>query len=133
VNRRWNRLAGVAVATILLSRCAAVVAPATVAPAVTAALPAVRETLTFAQEVAAVPMAAAAVLCLPLGAVECVLSPLPEITFMSGLRHIGRGVVAPFKFVEAVVTLPYDTVKAATGVVNAVPQAAGLPGLVPAP
>lgn len=100
---------------------------------VTGAIPVVRETLSFAQEVAAVPKTAATVLCLPLGLVECVLSPLPGIKFMSGCRHIGQGVVAPFQFVEAVVTLPYDAVKATTGVVNAVPQAAGLGQVIPAP
>ncbi len=122
------------VAAVVLLACGARAAtPATVVPAVTATLPAVRETLSFAQEVAAVPITAATVLCLPLGLVECVLSPLPGIKFMSGCRHIGQGVVAPFQFVEAVVTLPYDAVKATTGVVNAVPQAAGLPAIVPVP
>ena len=100
---------------------------------VTGAIPVVRETLSFAQEVAEVPKTAATVLYLPLGLLECVLSPLPGIKFGAGCRHIGQGVVAPFQFVEAVVTLPYDAVRTATGVVNAVPQAAGLGPVIPAP
>lgn len=121
------------VVAMFMAGVTAAVEPTIVAPAVAAALPAVQETLSFAQEVAAVPVTAITILCLPLGLVECVLSPLPGIEFMSGCRHMGQGILAPFRFVEAVVTLPYDAIKATTGVVNAVPQAAGLGAIVPAP
>jgi hypothetical protein len=122
-----QRLAGMAKAAAILT-C---VVSAT--PALAEAPPVAREALTFAQEVTDVPRTAVNVLRLPLGLVECVFSPLPEVEFMSGLRHIGQGIVAPFKFVEAVVSLPFDAVKAATGIAAAVPQAALLPAVIPVP
>jgi hypothetical protein len=81
-----------------------------VAPAVTAATAA--QALPVVKEVAAIPIAAGEILCLPWGVVECVFSPLPNVSFRSGLGHIGTGIVAPFKLVEAVVSLPYHAVVA---------------------
>jgi hypothetical protein len=48
------------------------------------------------------------VLRLPLGVVEVAFSPLPGLTLFSGLRNIGKGLVAPFKLVESVLVLPYN-------------------------
>lgn len=45
---------------------------------------------------------------LPLGLVEVVLSPLPEVEFREGLRDLGAGVVAPFKLCMAVFEMPYE-------------------------
>ena len=112
---------------------AAAAVPPAAAMATKGSIPGVGETMTFVQEVAAVPKHAGEILYLPLGVVECVFCPLPEVEFKSGLGHIGTGLLAPFRLVEAVVTLPYDAVTAVIGTVNAVPKAAGLPAIVPAP
>lgn len=85
--------------------------PEIVAAAAQAA-PVVKESIGFLQHVAQVPIYAGEILCLPWGMTECVGSPLPGVSFISGLRHIGTGVLAPFKLVAAVVTLPYDAVTA---------------------
>lgn len=88
------------------------VAPAVTAATAAQALPVVKEGASFVKEVAAIPIAAGEILCLPWGVVECVFSPLPNVSFRSGLGHIGTGIVAPFKLVEAVVSLPYHAVVA---------------------
>ena len=45
---------------------------------------------------------------LPLGLVEVVCSPLPEVEFKEGLHDLGAGVLAPFKFCIAVFEMPYE-------------------------
>ena len=59
---------------------------------------------------------------LPLGLVEMIFSPLPEVDFMEGLRDTGKGVIAPFKFCMATLEMPYEVYSglsdAATGVVE---------------
>ncbi len=45
---------------------------------------------------------------LPLGLVEVVASPLPGVEFKEGLKDLGVGVVAPFKFCIAVFEMPYE-------------------------
>jgi hypothetical protein len=88
------------------------VAPVVTAAAAAQAVPVVKEGASFVKEVAAIPISAGEILCLPWGVVECVFSPLPNVSFRSGLGHIGTGIVAPFKLVEAVVSLPYHAVVA---------------------
>lgn len=45
---------------------------------------------------------------LPLGVVEVVASPLPEVEFKEGLKDLGAGVVAPFKLCIAIFEMPYE-------------------------
>ena len=45
---------------------------------------------------------------LPLGLVEVVASPLPGVEFKEGLKDLGVGVVAPFKFCIAAFEMPYE-------------------------
>jgi hypothetical protein len=137
---RLRRYALAVIACLLAAGSPARANPAVVAaaqPAVGAVpspkvnVPVIPQAVTLAQEVAEVPQSAAEILYLPMGVVECVLFPLPGLEFRSGLDHIGTGILAPFRLVEAVVTLPYDAVKAATDTVNSVPKAAGLPAVAP--
>lgn len=90
---------------------AAVAAPAALTAAAEAA-PVVKESVGLLTEVAEIPKDTAEILCLPWGVTECVFSPLPGVSFMSGLRHVGTGIVAPFKLVGDVLTLPYDAATA---------------------
>lgn len=45
---------------------------------------------------------------LPLGLVEVVFSPLPDVEFKEGLHDLGAGVLAPFKLCVAVCEMPYE-------------------------
>jgi len=45
---------------------------------------------------------------LPLGLVEVVACPLPDITFKEGVKDLGAGILAPFKFCMAVCEMPYE-------------------------
>jgi len=45
---------------------------------------------------------------LPLGVVEVVACPLPEVTFKEGVKDLGAGILAPFKFCIAVCEMPYE-------------------------
>ena len=47
---------------------------------------------------AEVPRECAQCLRLPLGLVQMVFSPLPEVTFKDGLKNTGKGLVAPFSY-----------------------------------
>jgi hypothetical protein len=94
---------GMAPAT--LHAAAAAAAPAAVAAS--QALPAVTG---LARNIAEIPLAVADVVRLPLGVTEMVFAPLPGVSFMSGLKDFGVGILAPFKLVGAVLSLPYDLV-----------------------
>jgi hypothetical protein len=60
--------------------------------------------------IAEVPLQCAQCLRLPLGLVQMVFSPLPEVTFKDGLKNTGRGLVAPFNLCIAVLEMPYEVV-----------------------
>lgn len=45
---------------------------------------------------------------LPLGLVEVVACPLPDVTFKEGVKDLGAGVLAPFKFCISVFEMPYE-------------------------
>lgn len=134
-----NRRAGLAAAkTAALLLCAASAAGRAAAGAgaaeaaailAPAARPAVSKTLDLAHGIADVPREAVQILCLPWGVVECVFSPLPEVSFMSGLRHMGRGLLAPFRFAEAVVMVPVKAIAAVDAISGVALQPAA--GIVP--
>lgn len=89
--------------------CVSAASPALpVAAGLQEAVPVVRDGVSLLKEIAKVPMDVGEVLLLPMGVVECVVSPLPGVSFMSGLRHVGTGLLAPFCLVRDVLTLPYD-------------------------
>jgi len=60
--------------------------------------------------IAEVPRQCAQCLRLPLGLVQMVFSPLPEVTFKDGLKNTGKGLVAPFKLCIAILEMPYEVV-----------------------
>ncbi|MDD4103090.1 MAG: hypothetical protein PHU80_10740 [Kiritimatiellae bacterium] len=60
--------------------------------------------------IAEVPRQTAQCLRLPLGLVQMVFSPLPEVTFKDGLKNTGKGLVAPFKLCIAILEMPYEVV-----------------------
>ena len=97
--------------TPTMTRAAAVVA----APAAVAASQALPAVTGLARDVAAIPLAVADVMRLPLGVTEMVFAPLPGVSFMSGLKNFGVGILAPFKLVGAVLSLPYDLVNTVGG------------------
>jgi hypothetical protein len=90
----------------------AAVPPVPAAATMAQAAPVVKEGVGLAEKAAEIPIHAAEILDLPRGVIECVFWPLPGVSFVSGLEHIGTGILAPFRLVTAVVTLPYDTVQA---------------------
>ena len=45
---------------------------------------------------------------LPLGIVEVIACPLPDVTFKEGIKDLGAGVLAPFKLCIAVFEMPYE-------------------------
>jgi hypothetical protein len=98
----------------------AAVDPATVAvvaKALPTAQPALSHTVGLGRAVIDLPLQAIQILYLPLGVVECVGAPLPGVGFMSGLRHIGTGILAPFRLLGDVLTFPVkvvETVEAVT-------------------
>jgi hypothetical protein len=98
---------------------------AAVARALPAAQPALSHTVGLGRAVVDMPLQAVRVLYLPLGVVECVAAPLPGVDFMSGLRHIGSGLMAPIRLLGDVLTFPAKVVETAEAVVTAVPRAAG--------
>lgn len=107
-----------------LTGSALAAAPAAAVAAASEAVPVVKEGAGFLEDVAAVPMAAGQILYLPMGMLECVFFPLPGVSFGSGLEHIGTGIIAPFKFVLAVVSLPYHAVVAVDNTCDRVVPAA---------
>ena len=58
--------------------------------------------------IAEIPWQAAQCLRLPLGLVQMVFSPLPEVTFYDGLKNTGKGLVAPFNLCIAALEMPYE-------------------------
>ncbi len=74
------------------------------------------------QGVVEVPRQVGQCLRLPLGVVELLFSPLPGVTVSEGLKDTGKGVVAPFKLVIAVLEMPFEVLgglgDAATGLVE---------------
>ena len=58
--------------------------------------------------IAEVPWQAAQCFRLPMGLVEMIFSPLPEVEFYEGLKNTGKGLVAPFKLGLAVLEMPYE-------------------------
>ncbi|MBM4163133.1 MAG: hypothetical protein FJ222_01625 [Lentisphaerae bacterium] len=119
----WLMLAAGLMATSAVSA----IDPATVA-AVTRALPEARPALShvvgLGRAVVDLPVHAVRVLYLPLGVVECVGAPLPGVSFMSGLSHIGSGVLAPFRLLGNVITFPAKVVETVEAVATAIPRAA---------
>ena len=73
---------------------------------------AVPATIGFAQHLAAVPLDLADVVKLPLGLVECVFAPLPNVELESGLGHLGTGIQAPFHLIIDILSLPGHAVTA---------------------
>ncbi|MFO7822043.1 MAG: hypothetical protein R6V56_08345 [Lentisphaeria bacterium] len=59
------------------------------------------------KSISKVPMSAAKILRLPLGALELILSPLPGINCLSATKNIGAGLVAPFELGINVLSLPH--------------------------
>jgi len=125
--RRRLLAAGLAAATAAASAVAAA-DPATVA-AVARALPeaqsALSHTVGLGRAVVDMPLQAVRVLYLPLGVVECVGAPLPGVSFMSGLRHIGTGILAPFRLLGDALTFPSKVVETVEAVTTTVPRAVG--------
>ena len=103
----------------------AVVPPAPAAAAAAQAVPAIKDGVGLATKAAEVPIRAAEIFDIPRGILECVFWPLPGVSFVSGLEHLGTGILAPFRLVKAVVTLPYDTVQAVGHVTDPVRGVAG--------
>lgn len=71
--------------------------------------------------IAEVPKQAAGCFRLPLGLMQMLLSPFPEVDFMDGLKNTGKGLVAPFKLCIAVLEMPGEIVGGigdATGVLD---------------
>ena len=60
--------------------------------------------------IAEVPWQLAQCLRLPLGLVQMVFAPLPEVAFMDGLKNTGKGIAAPFKLGIAILEMPYEVV-----------------------
>ena len=60
--------------------------------------------------IAEVPLQVGECLRLPMGIVEMVLSPLPGITFKSGLEDTGQGILAPFRLCRAILKMPVEVV-----------------------
>ncbi len=58
--------------------------------------------------IAEVPWQAGQCLRLPLGLVQIVLSPLPGVGLVEGLKNTGIGAVAPFKLCIAILEMPYE-------------------------
>ena len=92
--------------------------PVSTAAAATAAAPAVTATGQLVGNLAEIPLATADIVKLPMGVVECVFAPLPGVEFMSGLRHIGTGLLGPFRLVIGVLTLPASIANTVTGTGN---------------
>jgi len=124
--RRLTRWITAGILFAALPAAADAAAAAAVAQAAPLARPALKKTVALARGIVAIPQQAANLLCLPWGVVECVCSPLPGVEFMPGLRHIGQGLLAPFRFVDAVVSLPVKVVDAVEAVATALPDAAAL-------
>jgi len=127
-----DRNAGAGIRSLLLAAVLAVSAgaiaadPATVSAGVYAlqtARPAVSKTDGLVRALASLPVEAARVLYLPLGVIECIGAPLPGVGFMSGARHVGTGILAPFRLVGAVLTLPVTAAETVEAVATAVPRA----------
>ena len=79
-----------------------------------------------AEDVAAIGLSTARVLYLPLGVGEVVLSPLPGVTALDGLRHIATGIMAPLKTVSGLLKLPFALVRAQPET----PTSSGRPGMM---
>lgn len=75
----------------------------------------------LATEMARVPFAAAELLYLPMGTGEILFSPLPGVQVADGLKHLGKGLIAPFKLGIAVLRLPFHVLKHAGEAVDLVP------------
>ncbi len=99
-------LVGVVLLAVALCSPARAAAPAAVSAV--GMTPVVPLAAGLGKDLATIPLSVAEVVRLPMGLVECVLSPLPGISFRSGLQDMGAGIVAPFKLVMAVLRLPYD-------------------------
>lgn len=68
-----------------------------------------------------IPKQAAGCFRLPLGLMQLILSPLPDVDFMDGLKNTGKGLLAPFKLCIAVLEMPGEIVGGigdATGVLD---------------
>ena len=119
--RHWLlSAAGLPVVCFLFSSREGVAAPAAAVAVAATAAPAVSTAGRLLHDVAEIPLAAADIVKLPMGVVECALAPLPGVEFKSGLSHVGTGILGPFRLAVAVLTLPVDVANATTGVGNAV-------------
>jgi hypothetical protein len=66
--------------------------------------------LRAAKGIVEVPKQAGQCLLLPLGLVETLLSPFPGVELGEGLKHAGKGLVAPFKLCVAALEMPCEIV-----------------------
>ncbi|MFP4176253.1 MAG: hypothetical protein ACOCTQ_02775 [Planctomycetota bacterium] len=65
----------------------------------------------LAREVVRLPRAASELLYVPMGGAEIVLSPLPGIGLKDGLKHVGKGALAPFKVAMVALELPFKVLE----------------------
>jgi hypothetical protein len=72
--------------------------------------------------VAAIPLAAADLVRLPMGVAQVGLAPLPGITFSDGFTNIGKGIIAPFKLVMGVLSFPHDLLNTLSGACESVSE-----------
>ena len=86
--------------------------PAVSPEALAASVHAIPASLKLARDIAEVPLAVGKILQFPLGLLELIFSPLPDLTVKRGLSHMAKGIVGPFDFARAVLRLPMSTVQA---------------------
>ncbi len=92
---------------------------ATVTPEVAiAAVQAAPAALNLLGSVCKLPLTAAQVLYLPVGALELALAPLPGPTIAGGLTNIGKGLVGILKLVVNIIELPVAAINSISSAVN---------------
>ena len=101
-------MAGLLILLPLVGRSAPAVSP----EALAASVHAVPAAIQLARDVASVPAAVGKTLRLPLGLLEVLFSPLPELSAKRGLSHVAAGLVGPFDFARAILRLPLSAVNA---------------------
>ncbi len=72
--------------------------------------------------VAAIPLAAADLVRLPMGVAQIGLAPLPGITYSDGFTNIGKGIIAPFKLAMGVLSFPHDLLNTFSGACESVSE-----------
>ena len=102
----------IATAAILLSISAS--SASAVSPAeIKAGMAAAPVATNAVDDVAALGLSATRVIYVPLGVGEVILSPLPGVSFVSGLTHIGKGILAPIRTAAGLATLPFALLRRA--------------------